>query len=373
LNALAVDTGGKTVFNTNSLGPGLKRALNETSVYYLLAWKPEPESQNASKFRRIEVKLIGKPELTVKVRRGFFDVDPEPTAEKVSKEKKPNSPVPAEKEPTGELKKVMEAVFPNHDIPVSLRLSYISTPDKGIMLTAFMEVPDEFLSFGPANGKQTAVVNVVGAVLNDKGRSGASFRNQLTVELLSANTVTSGRDIRYGHNIYIGPGLYQVRVGARDQNSGRSGSAYGWIEIPDLSSGKLALSSILIGQRAPANTNAAAIILNPLATADMRLGHRFSQNDFLRFMVFVYNAASASADAKPDIALQIQVVRDDQPVVTSPQRKVPVEGIEDLQRLPYAAELPLTGLPAGRYVLQITAVDRVSKQSSSQQARFEIQ
>jgi VWFA-related protein len=373
LNALAVDTGGKTVFNTNSLGPGLKRALNETSVYYLLAWKPEAESQNTSKFRRIEVKLIGKPQLTVKVRRGFFDVEPEPPIAKVSKEKKPNSQTPAEKEPVGELRKVMYAAFPNHDIPVSLRLSYISTPDKRIMLTAFMEVPDEFLSFTPGNGKQTAVLDVVGTVLNDKGKAGASFSNQLTAEAPSDGDVITGQDLGYSHNIYIGPGLYQVRVGARDEKSGRSGSAHGWIEIPDLSSSQLALSSVLIGLRASAATNPSANVMNPLASAELRLGHRFSQTDFLRFLVFVYNAARAPADAKPDVALQIQVVRDDLPVVTTPQRKVSVEGIADLSRLPYAAELPLQGLPAGRYVLQITAVDRVSKQSSSQQTRFEIQ
>jgi hypothetical protein len=52
---------------------------------------------------------------------------------------------------------------------------------------------------------------------------------------------------------------------------------------------------------------------------------------------------------------------------------VNVEGIEDLGRIPFAAELPLAGLPAGRYVLQITVVDRVSKQSASQQTRFEIE
>jgi VWFA-related protein len=370
LATLALDTGGKTVFNTNALGPGLKRALSETSIYYLLAWKPEPESQNASKFRRIEVKLIGKPELTVKVRRGFFDVDPAPSVAKVSKEKKPDSP--AEKEPVGELRKVMYAAFPNHDLPVSLRLSYISTPDKGIMLTAFMEVPHEFLTFGTTNGKRAAVIDVVGTVLNDKGKAGAAFSNQLTLEG-SVDAVTTGQDVGYGHNIYIGPGLYQVRVGARDEKGGRSGSAHGWIEIPDLASGQLAMSTVLIGLRAPPNANASANILNPLAGAELRLGHRFSQNDFLRFLVFVYNAARAPADSKPDVALQIQVVRDDQPVITTPQRKVPVEGIADLSRLPYAAELPLQGIPAGRYVLQITAVDRVSKQSSSQQTRFEIQ
>lgn len=370
LNALAVDTGGKTVFNTNALGPGLVRALKETSVYYLLAWKPEQEAQHASKFRRIEVKVVGKPDLTVQVRRGFFDVDPAPPVAKESKEKKPNTP--AEKEPVGELRKVMYAAYPNRDIPVSLRLSYISTPDKGTMLTTFMDVPAPFVTFGTKNEKRTAILDVVGTVLNDKGQAGAGFSNQLTVNAPSPEAATPGRDIGYGHNIYLKPGLYQVRVGVKDENSGRSGSAHGWIEIPDLASGQLALSSVLVGVRAPPTINVASI-QEPLNATELRLGHRFSQSDFLRFMLFIYNAAPAPADAKPDVALQIQVVRDDQPVVTTPQRKVPVEGIADLSRVPYAAELPLTGLPAGRYVLQVTAVDRVSKQSSSQQTRFEIQ
>ncbi|MDQ6652014.1 MAG: VWA domain-containing protein, partial [Acidobacteriota bacterium] len=63
MNALASDTGGKAFFNSNSLEPGLGRALKDTSAYYLLAWKPEPETQHASKFRRLEVKVVGKPEL----------------------------------------------------------------------------------------------------------------------------------------------------------------------------------------------------------------------------------------------------------------------------------------------------------------------
>ena len=41
--------------------------------------------------------------------------------------------------------------------------------------------------------------------------------------------------------------------------------------------------------------------------------------------------------------------------------------------IPYAAELSLSRLPAGSYLLQVTAVDRVAKQSVSQQTRFEIE
>ena len=138
MNALAKDTGGKAVFNTNALTPGLGRALKETSTYYLLAWKPERELE-ARKFRRIEVRVTGRPELTVQVRRGYFDVEPE---QPVAKAKKPE-PKPAEKSSAQELRKVMAEPYPNRDLPVSLGLHYIYAPPKGVMLSAAMEVPSE--------------------------------------------------------------------------------------------------------------------------------------------------------------------------------------------------------------------------------------
>ena len=372
LNALARDTGGKAVFNTNALGPGLARALKETSVYYLLAWKPEGEAQHASKFRRLEVKVVGNPDLTVQVRRGFFDVGPEPPVARTTKAEKPNAQRQAEKSPVAELRKVMFAPYPNRDIPVSLSVTFLRTPNRKTMLTTVIQVPNEFLSFVPAAGKQTALIDVAGTVLNDKGQVGADFNNRLTIEAPSSEAANVGQYSGQGYNLFLGPGLYQVRVGARDEKSGRSGSAHEWIEIPDLASGHLALSSLLIG------VPAVSTIGNPSITeqnlqARLRMAHRFSPKDSLRFMLFVYNAARAPADSKPDVGLQLQVVRDDQPVVTAPLRKVSVEGVEDLSSIPFAAEISLAGLPAGRYLLRITAVDRVSKQSASQQTRFEIE
>jgi hypothetical protein len=88
--------------------------------------------------------------------------------------------------------------------------------------------------------------------------------------------------------------------------------------------------------------------------------------------VFVYNATRSADSAKPDAAVQVQLLRDDQPVVSTPLRKVESEGIADLARLPYAAEVPLTGLPTGHYLLRVTVVDRISKRSTSQQSRFEV-
>jgi VWFA-related protein len=374
MSALAADTGGKAVFNTNSLGPGLGRALKETSTYYLLAWKPDPESQQ-SKFRRIEVKVIGKPDLTVQVRRGFYDREPEiaksTKAEKAAKAKKESE---AAKTPGAELRKAMLDSYPSHDIPLSLSLSYLNTTPKGLMLSAALQVPNEFLSFVNANGKQNAIVTIEGSVFDDKGNVGAVFGNRLTIDAPKVEASKESQDLTYAYPVYIKPGLYQVRAGVRDESTGRMGTAHAWIEIPNLASGQLALSSLILAQRPPAaaTTNASATD-NPLNPVAMSIDHIFSPDGYLRFLVIAYNAALAPTDSKPDVAVQIQIVRDEQPVTTTALKKISLDGVSDLTRIPYGAEISLKGLPAGRYLLQVTVVDRVAKKSASQQNRFEIE
>ena len=381
LNALAADTGGKAFFNTNRLEPGLGRALKETSTYYLLAWKPEHETRQASKFRRIEVKVVGKPDLTVQVRRGFFDREPEPAVAKAAKEttkahtdKTENSRKQPEKEQVSELRKVMAAAYPNRDIPISLSLTYLNTAAKGLMLSTALQAPIEFFNFEPVDGKQRAVATVAGTVFDDRGNAGAVFNNRITIDAPSVEAAKEGPALTYGYPVHLGPGLYQVRVGVRDEKSGHIGTAHGWIEIPNIASGQFALSSVLIGLRTPAVTgNVAASTADIPDPVEFSVSHNFAPNGYLRFLVFIYNAALAPADSKPDVAIQVQVVRDEQPVVTTALRKVSTESIPDLTRLPYAAEVGLGGLPAGRYLLQITVVDRVAKKSASQQTRFDIE
>jgi VWFA-related protein len=377
MNALAADTGGRATFNTNALEPGVTRALNETSVYYLLAWKPEEQTQRTSKFRRIEVKVTSKPNLTVQVRRGFFDREPEPETSITSatKSKAPKTTKP-DKDPVksseAELRKVMLAPYPNREIPVLLSLSYINTLARGPMLTAAMQVATEFFSFQAAEGKQTAAVTVAGTVFNDRGKAGASFSNRITIDAPSVEAARGARDLTYGYPVYLGPGLYQVRVGVRDEKTGRAGTAHAWIEIPNLSSSRLAMSSLMLGLRTlPPISNASATANLP-DPVDLSISHKFSSMGHLRFLVFIYNAPIAPADSKPDLAIQVQVVRDGQPVVTTALKKVSIENIPDLSRIPYAAEISLSGLPVGQYLLQVTVVDRVAKHSASQQTRFEI-
>lgn len=367
LNILARDTGGRAYYNSNALEPAVKRGLKETSTYYLLAWKPDQESSERRKFRRIEVKVIGKPGLTVQVRRGFFDVEDTAGTNANGRTQKPAP----QKAPVAEILKVLGRAFPSRDIPIALSLQYVNLPDKGPVLSASMEVPHEFLSFSPFNGRDTAKVDLAGTFFDVKGRRGAEFAERITIT--APPDGQPKRDLAYRYPVSLSPGLYQVRVAARDEKSGRAGSAHGWIEIPDLTKGQLTLSSLMMGLRSTTNDSTVPVSQRQPDVVVMRINPSFSSADFLRFMVFVYNAAGGSTGAKPDVALQVQIVRDGQPVVTTALKKVSIDDTTDLVRLPFAAEVSLAGLPSGRYLLQVTAVDRLAKTSASQQTRFEIQ
>jgi hypothetical protein len=106
----------------------------------------------------------------------------------------------------------------------------------------------------------------------------------------------------------------------------------------------------------------------------LNIDGRFASTSLLRFLTYIYNASRGpSGDQPPDVALQIQIFRDNLPVLTNALRKVHTEDIQDLAHIPYAAEITLDAMPPGRYVLQVTAIDRRAKTSASQRVNFIIE
>ena len=369
LNALAADTGGKAIFNTNDLKKGLAPAIKETSTYYLLAWKPDAEADKRGRFRNLEVKLSNRPDLIVRVRKGYFDLDPTP-APVVAKEQP--KPTPTKAAPA-KLRESIAAPYPERSLPILLSADYYDVPNTGPTLSTAIHIPGEFLVFGEQpDGKIQAVIDLSAVYFDDKGTVKDSFMDRIVTTAPSLEKAKTYRnDIMFTYPAKLPPGIYQVRVAARDDKSGNVGSAHAWIEIPNLTNKKLAMSSLLLGERTQAMMTNVSNTGGPSPIA-LSASHRFQRESTLRFLIFAYNSALSAVDQKPDVAVQVQVIRDDQPVITTALRKINTEGVNDLTRLPYAAEIPLGELLPGRYVLSVTLIDRVSKQSTSRQTHFDV-
>ena len=144
------------------------------------------------------------------------------------------------------------------------------------------------------------------------------------------------------------------------------------VDIPDLNTKQLTMSSVLLGEMAHPQVRKASDPNPPPNPVALSASHRFRRDSTLRFLVFAYNSKPSPVDQKPDVAVQVQVIRDDQPVITTALHKITTEGVEDLTRLPYAAEIAMSDLLPGRYLLRVSLIDRVAKQSTTRQTHFDV-
>ena len=404
LNALAVDTGGRAFRNNNDLSPAVTTALKETSAYYLLAWRPDNEEQRNQKSRRVEVSVNGRPELVTRFRRSFGDFSPPESAARKKKEG-PASPKP----PNDLMGDALRAPFPKSDLPVAISLNFLDVAQIGPTLTTSIKISSKSLVLEVEGGSPVGVMDVAGAVFNDQGKAVSTFNKHLTIRSKSGEAKPPPPDnVFYNHFCLIKPGLYQVRVAAVDIKQGRAGSAVQWIEIPDLGSKALTLSSLIVGERKTESEGQPATLdatdpgktASALRQVSLNVDHRFASSSLLRFLTFVYNASGGAAGGdstpggapqgtaapgnsvpasstigpnnSPDLAVQVQLFRDNEPVITTPLHTIQVEGTSDMRRLPYAAEVTLGGLQPGRYLLLVTVIDRVAKASASQKFGFQV-
>ena len=219
LETLADETGGRSYLNSNTLDDGLSQALAENSTYYLLVWKPGSDKQRSGK-SRIDVAIKDRPDLRVRVRRHLFD---------------PALPAPAKAiaaskvTPEDELKSALGSLYPRRDVPTSL-VAVVDIMSKGAVLNLSMQIDSGNLTFDRANGREVAIVDVLGAAIDDRGVC-STFRQKLEVprEAVAADPL-----VKWKQSLPLPPGLYQVRVAVRDRQSGRTGSAMTWVEVSPL-------------------------------------------------------------------------------------------------------------------------------------------
>lgn len=366
LQILAAETGGRAFINSNSFDDSFSRALDESSSYYLLAWRPEVEERREGK-TRIEVTIKGRPDLKVRVRRGFIEA---PLTASNMKRLEAKGTAASKNSPDEELRAALGSLYPVRALPVTLSVGYANKQGSEMLLMASMEIDASVLSLDSTDKAQKAEVDVLGVALDDRGAI-ASFKQKVSVAPEASVMEGKRKIVVWNQQLSIAPGLYQVRVAVRERGTGRTGSAMQWIEVPDFAPARFALSSLFLGEREALEARDSKSLHAPRAVM-VNVAHRFPRSSVLRFQTYVYNAAHA-ASASPNVEIEARVLRDNRPVIVMPPMLLPVDTVTDKTRLPYWAEVPLTQLPPGRYILRVTATDRTTRSVTSQQTSFVVE
>lgn len=220
--AVALDTGGFVVKNTNDIQGGLLRVAAESQAYYLLGYNPTNAARDG-RFRRIEVKLDPAKArgLKVRARRGYYALQ----------EGAPEAPA-AKDDP--EIVRALDSPYERRELP--LRVSAFAFDEAmserlNVMVAAEIDLREVKLVEGEGRFKGDLAFLVEAQHLE----SGEYYRYDQKIEMsllpetreiLLRSWYTASREFT------LAPGAYQVKVVVRDLGSGRLGSVIHDFQVP---------------------------------------------------------------------------------------------------------------------------------------------
>ncbi len=233
---LVTGTGGEFISNTNSLVNGLERAMEDSSFYYVLGFKPAVLD---NKFHRLNITVKGKSDLIVRTRRGYLAANPETI-----------------RGTEAELVQALKSPVAVTALPVDLVANVVPKAATGEQTTQIgLHVGRNYLSLPAATAPdQTATYDILAYVF-------AAGRDTPVAEFASGNSTLTydfakNPDLRQKikkeglivvNEFKLNPGIYQVRAVVREKSTGTTGSAYQFFEVPDPKDKKtVSMSSILM-------------------------------------------------------------------------------------------------------------------------------
>jgi VWFA-related protein len=364
LNYLAQQTGGFFVRNTNDLNRGINRVLEDQKGYYLLGYAPESSTFRAEKglykFHKFSVK-VKRAGLRVRTRTGFYGIADEETR-------------PVERTPAQQIMAALVSPFGSGDVHLKLTSIYGHDAKLGSFVRSMLHIDGKDLTLTEEeDGFRKGVVNIAAFTFGDNGRV---IDQESRTYTLRVGEDDYRKILRQGflYTILVPvkkPGAYQLRIAVRDAASERVGSANQFIEVPDISKNRLALSGVIARgndpskpnkpqvDQASASTEGAVDDPDPQASASVR---KLRPGMILDYAFFVYNAQLDRATARPQLESQIILSRDGKPIFTG--KALPVESGQqtDMKRIVAGGRIQLgTDMEPGEYVLQVIVTDKLAK------------
>ncbi len=235
LEIMSEETGGFAVVNTDDFTGGISQIIADLDNYYLLGFYPSDMSGKG--YRPIDVEVKGRPDLTLRYRRGYQleGAPPPPKA-------------------TSELNRLVGGALPKNDLP--LRLQAIPMPPgpttgKNALVVIALEltVPTTMMQEGDSDRLLDDIeygmyaIDVKGAKVREQQGSGAKVTLRPRPGLVAVPDKVTYAIIS---EMQLAPGSYQLRASATSKKLSAGGSVYLSFDVPDFSKDALQLTDLLI-------------------------------------------------------------------------------------------------------------------------------
>ena len=362
LYALAEDTGGKALFDSNDLTRGIVQAQQAVSDYYILGYYTTNTAQNG-RFRRVKISLTQDLNASLNYSQGYYADKQFSRFTAVDKER--------------QLEEALMLGNPITELSIAMEIDHFQLNRAEYFVPIVVKIPGRELALAKHGGAEHTLIDFVGEIKDQvSGATVTNVRDNVNIKLSDATAAElAKRPIEYDTGFTLLPGKYMIKFLARDDETGRIGTYQTTFVIPNLNKEEahVAISSIVLSsqrvnpqeslydaEKSKEREKEAAV--NPLVQDGKKLVPSVTRVFSTAHDIYVYLQAYKQfqpgnpSSNKPLIAF-VSLYRGENKVFeTAPTALIP-NAVSRLGAMPFNFTLGVNRLSAGEYDCQVTVLD----------------
>ena len=355
LYALASDTGGKSLLDSNDLSKGIRQAAQSINSYYVIGYYTSNTAQDG-KFRRIKITLNANLPAKLDYRQGYFAGKQFGSLSAADKER--------------QLEDALMLPDPLTELTISMEIDYFQLNRAEYFVPLVVKIPGSELARAKRRGAERTLIDFVGEIKDAAGTTITNIRDRVDLKLTGATaSELSKRPVVYDAGFTLLPGEYTIKFLARDAETGRIGTYQTKFTIPNLNvqGQRLAISSVVLAtQRVDLNEalyNALAAkdrgeAANPLVRDREKLIPSVTRVFSRQRPLYVFlQAYQQDGDRPRTVVASVAFYHGQTKALEVPPITVAESAANRLKTKAIAFEIPVDKLAPGEYECQVTVLD----------------
>jgi VWFA-related protein len=369
LFALAGDTGGKALFDTNDLTRGIVQAQQAVTDYYILGYYATNTAENG-RFRRVKVSLTQERSANLSYRQGYYAAKQFIRFTAVDKER--------------QLEDALMLEDPITDLSIAMEVDHFQLNRAEYFVPIVVKIPGRELALAKRGGAEHTLIDFVGEIKDlSSGDTMTNVRDNVNIKLTDATAAElARRPIEYDTGFTLLPGRYMIKFLARDDETGRIGTYQTTFVIPNLNKEekRIPISSVVLSsqrvdlqdalydaEKRKAKEKETAV--NPLVQDGKKLVPSVTRVFSTSHEMYVYlqaykPAISGTQSGNPPLFAFVSLYLANNKIFETLPTAIAPSAASRLGTMPLSFTLHIDHLPPGEYDCQVTVLDPTSLKAS---------
>jgi VWFA-related protein len=359
LVTLASDTGGRAFLDSNDFSKIFTGVQQDTSHYYVLGYHSTNPARDG-RYRRIVVKSSFSG-AKIDYRRGYYAPADYQHATKDDKER--------------QLEEELASELPATDLPLYLGIAYFRLEGNKFYVPISLVVPGSQIPFVRSSDRDKATLDVIGMVLDNARHPLNRIRDTVKLAVSTSESVQK-KNVQYDTGMSLLSGKYHLKFVVRENQTGRMGSFETDIEIPELKTQPLKMSSVVLANQIQTAKAKKGTDVNPLVHDGSEIipniTHVFSATQHLLFYYEVYDparpaVAEAAKEGEPGtdkgskngirLLTNVAFFQGKAKAYESSLVELTELNAKERKAAVFQLDVPLTSLKPGFYTCQVNVID----------------